>query len=193
MTLGWLLDMSMRLAGIYRTPMLVIGIIALLALAFGLWFFWHDDRAYYLELSRGRYNPSFFLEYDLARRNRAGWLGDPFLVAWKYAYPTNLCPDGSVRQLPAETGKAIYIFTNKCLTGIYAAKRYRVDLIEQDGVWDIEWSGALYKCTRGAGDVGTLLMANNPLRQYRNPMAGAINTIINDFAFALNSWRTLCM
>lgn len=193
MTGVWMLEMSARLFGLPKTSWLIwIGMLVSSLVIVTLWLIWQDDRASYLELPRGHYHPSFFLEYDLARRNHAGWLTDPYIVAQKYAGITNLCPVGTVQQLFAEPGRVIYIFTNKCWGGIFAARKYRVDLIETQGVWEIEWSGVQFKCSQNPSDPGSVLLTLNPLRKVRNPLGLGFNNGVKSLAFNLNPWHTQC-
>jgi len=151
-----------------------------------------DDRSLYQAIKPGAYHPSFFWEYELARRNKAGWITDARTVAEKYAGVTRLCPDGKVEQSPAGPDQAIFIFTNKCWAGLFSAKKYRVDLIQRGAAWEIEWSGVQYRCARNPNDPGSILLARNPLRQMRNPVAALANSAVRSFAYNINPWHTTC-
>ena len=188
----WLFEMVARYFGGYKGSLLISFGVAAGAMALTWWMIWHDDRAAYITLPPGKYHPSFFREYDIARRNHAGWLTDPYIVAQKYAGITNLCPSGVVQKLPTEPGRAIYLFTNKCWGGMFTAKKYRVDLVEQGGIWEIEWSGVQYRCSHNPDDPGSILLTHNPIRQYRNPLAVAFNNGIKSVAYNINPWRLTC-
>ena len=193
MTMGWWMEMGIRLSLAHKLVVVGVGSLALcLGAAAAVFALFREDRNAYLTLPRGAYHPSFFFEYDLARRNHAGWLRDPRLVAQRYAGITRLCPNGTVQELPAAKGQATFVFINQCWAGVFAAKKYRVELIRRDTLWEIEWSGVLYKCARNLADIGNYLLVRNPLRQMRSALVVPVNNVVKSIAYNINPWHTAC-
>lgn len=179
----------------HRRALILAGLLGLLALSLltrALWPHLTEDRSLFRELQRGEFHPSFFLEHARAVRQNALWPKDSRAVAVAYAGATRLCPISQLKQLSATPERAVYIIVNQCWAGVFAAKKWRVDLVLTDGNWDIEWSGVTYKCSRKLTDPGTLLVSNNPLRLVRAPWAVGVNRAVRAVGYQLNPWQTTC-
>lgn len=151
-----------------------------------------DDRGVYRALEPGEYHPSFFLEYARALKQDEPWLKNPQAVALSYAGATNLCPDSALRTLPAGPGQRVVVITNRCWAGVFAAKKWRVDLVLVDERWQVDWSGVTYKCARKLTDPGSFLISYNPLRQVRAAWAAPLNSGVRSLGYILNPWQTQC-
>jgi hypothetical protein len=151
-----------------------------------------NDRARYLPVRAGDYYPAFFTDHARGRVQQALWLTNPQSVALRYAGPTRLCPNSSLRILSQDDNRASYVLTNECGAGAVAVKQRRVDLVRVADFWEIEWAGVLYKCSRDTTNPGSYLMRYNPLRQLRANWAQPWNDIMRWAAIQLNPWQTSC-
>jgi hypothetical protein len=170
----------------------LVGAVTFLSgLAAGLLNRFGDDRVFYKPIL-GVYNSGFFVEYDQAKRQGASWLKDDRAVATRYIQAVDYCPIRTVRSLGARAGRAVWIIEDDCISGMFSVKNRRVDLMQQAGVWAVEWVGVKYKCSRAPNDLGDQLVVYNPLRQSHLPIVAPINQAVQQAAPTLNLWHTTC-
>lgn len=169
----------------------VLSGIALCGAVTWVYFRFGEDRSFYKSIL-GRYNSGFFVEYEQARRQNAIWLKDDREVALRYIVGVDYCPTRTVTGWPADSGKAIWIITDVCTSGMFTVKKRRVDLAWRDGVWRVEWAGLRYKCADDPAGLGQQLLTHNPLRQSRLPALAPVNEALRSMAPSLNAWHLEC-
>lgn len=95
---------------------------------------------------------SFSEAYQTAIAIHSGWISDPEAVALRavgYPNPDNIPPD-RVTSFLEETGTTIVTITDQNLMGdSLTAIEYRVELTQNDNIWQVEWVGARFRCRRG--------------------------------------------
>lgn len=119
-----------------------------------------EDRATYQvwDLAEPARQP-FWDEYETAVATDAAWPQDPHDVAWQFVDQTMRFSDEpfpyeEIFYLPAPPGEAIFIvILGEYLDDSVWGNKIRVELVEQNGVWEIVWAGDLWRCRRGGAEL----------------------------------------
>jgi hypothetical protein len=101
----------------------------------------------------------FWDEYETAVATDAAWPQDPHEVTWQFVDQTMRFSDEpfpyeEVFYLAAPPGEAIFIvILGEYLDDSVWGNKIRVELVEQDGIWQIVWAGDLWRCRRGGAEL----------------------------------------
>ena len=105
-----------------------------------------------LDLSRDQSLASSDPTYHEAVSYLDSWIDDPIRVALQTAnYPNadNSVPDQLFLFRTGASSVTVVIVKDKLLDDSIRAKEIRVDLVKQNGTWQIEWVGGRWQCQRG--------------------------------------------
>jgi hypothetical protein len=102
---------------------------------------------------------SFWADWKTAVAEDAAWLQDPYEVAQQLVDNTRRFSDEPIPleesfYLPADSGEAIFIiilgeFRDDSVWG----NKLRIELTEQEGLWEIDWVGEQWRCRRGGAEL----------------------------------------
>ena len=146
----------------------------------------------YRTLEADVYHPTFFKRYALARAQRAAWVKSAPAIALAYVGRTRVCPDQQIESRAVDEAQAIFIITRACPYSVATVKEYRIDLVQHDGFWEIEWAGMRFKCAVNQSPVGAYVINHNPFQTGRAPRVFALNQGVRWLANSLNPWSLEC-
>ena len=151
------------------------------------------DRQTYRPLEADVYHPTFFARFAAARQQKAAWLRSAPTVTLRYLGYTRTCPTQQMRLLTATPGRVTLIVTRLCpYSSLATVKEYRVDLVQRDGVWEIEWAGMRLKCTVNHSPMGAYLLGHNPFWSWKIHWVLLVNNAVRNLSNALNPWLPEC-
>jgi len=170
----------------------VIGGVSLSAYGVARDLLFGNERSSYRTLEPDVYYPTFFKRYVVEREHGAAWLRIPTEVALAYVGYTRVCPSQEINPLLAEAGRIVLLIRRVCPYSVSPLKEFRIDLVERDGFWEIEWAGLRYKCAVNQNPVGAYLVNHNPFQPGRAGWAQMLNREMRQFAGSLNPWSFEC-
>jgi hypothetical protein len=151
-----------------------------------------DARSDYRVLEPDLYHPTFFTRYAIARQHGASWLRSAAMVAFRYVGYTRVCPTQQILRLVEGKDRMTFVITRSCPYSAATVKEFRVELVERDGFWEIEWAGLRLKCATNQSRIGAYMIAHNPFQASNAPWASSMNNAVRSFAKSLNPWLPEC-
>jgi hypothetical protein len=94
---------------------------------------------------------SFDQEYEHARENADSWTENPIDVALRiagYPNPDSIEPDRVCAFYRNPSSVTVIVTKAGLMDDSVEAEETRVDLVTSDGIWEIDWVGARYRCQR---------------------------------------------
>ena len=106
------------------------------------------------DIENDLWNSWWLDEYDAARSSSASWVQDPIDLALRFAgypNPDEVAPDRVNVFYENSSTVTVVICKDGLMDDSVRAKEHRIDLVRNGGLWEIEWSGARFRCVPNRG------------------------------------------
>ena len=151
------------------------------------------ERDKYRTLDPQVYHPTFFADYQSARARKDPWVRSAPAIGLEYIGQTRVCPVQRVVGAARLASTMTLVVERVCpYSNLATLQQFRIELVEEDGVWQMVWAGVRYKCATNRSAMAVMLMRYSPVWTSPAHWAAPLNSATKFIADGLNPWLWNC-